>query len=174
MNCFALLGLEPSPTVDPGELQDRYHERLKAAIADAADLHRAFETLREPLKRLAHLLELAGAAPVRSGVLPETMMALFSRLAPQLQSSARLLEESRRASSALTRALLAEREVAAQLELQRALGELNRQRDEVLDGLAGVQASDVEALRRGHGQLAFLEKWRAQVQEQLLQFLSLN
>lgn len=174
MNCFAVLGLEPAPAVDLDDLQRRYHDRLKSSPEDEAGLHRAFETLRDPVKRLSHLLILAGAEPVRSGALPGAMMDLFSRLAPQLQGSAKLLEESRRASSALSRALLAAREVGAQKELQGLLAEVNRLRGEVLEALPGVPAGDLEAIRRCHSQLAFLEKWRAQVQELLLQFLSLS
>lgn len=174
MNCFAVLGLEPAPAVDLDDLQRRYHDRLKSAPEDEAGLHRAFETLRDPVKRLSHLLILAGAEPVRSGALPGAMMDLFSRLAPQLQGSAKLLEELRRASSALSRALLAAREVDAQKELQGSLAEVNRLRGEILELLPRVPAGDLEAIRRCHSQLAFLEKWRAQVQELLLQFLSLS
>lgn len=180
MNCFELLGLAPSAAVDPDDLQARYGERLKSDAAgeelprpDEAALHQAYATLRDPVKRLAHLLELAGSGPARTSPLPDAMMDLFARVGAELQASSTVLQESRRASSPLARALLAEREMSAQTALQRMLGEIHSLREDLNGALLEIQPGDIPTLQAIHGQLAFLEKWRAQVQERLLQFLSL-
>ncbi len=73
---FALFGLEPGPEVDRGELDRRYRElqsqlhpdRFAAAgaqerrlsVQGAGLVNEAYETLKDPLRRLKYLLELRG------------------------------------------------------------------------------------------------------------------
>lgn len=179
MNCFALLGLQPAAALCPDDLQRRYLDQLKALRAgdgerleEESELHLAYQTLRDPVKRLGHLLDLAGASPVRAAQLSGSLLSLFGQAGEILASSAGLLQECRRAGSPLLRALLAEREMATQKDLQNLLAEIGRHQEEMLQRLEGLLPGDIPELQRARGTLAFLEKWRSQLQERLLQFLT--
>lgn len=183
---FALLGLAPAAALEEEALRQRYHElsreahpdlaatpeEREAAGARSAQLNLAWETLRQPVKRLRHLMELRGAVPGGAGMLSGAMMELFGQVGGVLQEADGVLVKRARAQSKLGKALLAEEEMAAQLKLQEVSGELTRRWNGLVEDLAALDLEDAKALAQAHTQLSFLDKWLRQIQEKLLRFMT--
>jgi len=155
-------------------VRDRPSTGAEEEAPDEALLNEAYETLRDPCRRLAHLLSLGGRSPARQSPLDPELMDLFSRLAPAIQSADELLRETRASSSPLARALLAERQMQTQADLQHLLREVEEVRETRLARLADLHPQDLDGIETAHGELSFLAKWNQQLRERVLEFLSLE
>ncbi len=185
VDSFAVLGLPRTAALDEEDLLHAYTKRSRDAHpdhggseADASRVNAAYETLRQPDKRLKHLLELAGPAEAkawRTVPLDDAMMQLFSRLGAVMDASARFLVRKAAAASALAKALLACEEMLHRESLEQIGFEIEAKKTELVSGLAALDAAtasgsagawkDLAALQ---ARLAYLGKWQAQVRERLL------
>ena len=182
---FAVLGLPRAAALDEQCLHRAYTERSRTAHPDhggsealAAQLNAAYEALRNPEKRMKHLLELSGSPDAkawRTVPLDESMMSLFSELGKAMESSAKFLDRKAKASSALAKALLTGEEMQQRAVLEGIGFELERRRREMetqlphLDAaLASAEPDAWKQLGSMQARFAYLAKWQAQVRERLL------
>ncbi len=181
-DAFALLGLPPRAALDEAALQEAWRQAARSAHPDqpggdaahAAELNAALDTLKSPVSRLKHLLELH-QVPWRAVPLDAGLMQLFERLGPLLQRGTALLSQKQAAASALAKALLARQE----LQQREALEDLGTEIAEAWKALedrlpeldSRLTAGDSQAwtdLQACQARLAYLDKWRRQLREQLL------
>ncbi|MEO8351408.1 MAG: DnaJ domain-containing protein [Chthoniobacteraceae bacterium] len=173
---FALLQLPRSAALDEAALRESFHRLASNLHPDVVsgdanaftELNGAFTTLRDPAKRLRHLLELelpeALAAPA---AIPSEMSDLFPIVGQARAAVVAAAVRRTAATTALSRALLAPAEKAARdlaadaLETIRAL---RAQSTKELDSIA----SDFQRLPALHQRFSFLGKWEAQLRGALL------
>lgn len=179
-DAFAALGL-PSRLDLPDDEVEAAWQRLSRELhpdnaetgdaARAAEVNRARDTLATPSRRLRHWLEWRGVAQPRHGAVDDDLMSLFTETAAILTEADAVLAKQNAATTALTKALLADSAFAIQARLQSHLGMLQNEREAVtgrFGDLAGDDAAAVKALAR----LGFLEKWEGQCRERILAFLA--
>ena len=182
-DAFALLGLQPRAALDEETLQAAYLVATRGAHPDqaggdaqlSADLNAALQTLKSPVTRLKHLIEVHSDTPWRAVPLDATLMGIFEHLGPLLQASATLLKKKQTATSALARALLADEE----MRLRESLEDLGLRISELwqqIEAQLGISDTRIAAadtsvwadLQGIQARLAYLSKWRTQIREVLL------
>ena len=186
---FALLGVERRPWIDDEDLKARYHAKTLAHHPDAAcqnadetafpEISEAYQTLRDPRRRLQHLRALCGSVERTAAGVPATLQELFMPIGATTQRADALLAHLRLTTNALARGLLhgdtlrAQNDVAqllAQLEKLRieAVGELRR-----LDERWDDSSSDcLRAAERVELTFTYLDRWIAQLNEKQFQLLA--
>ena len=182
-DAFALLNLPPQAALTEEQLQAAYLTASRAAHPDqaggdtqlSADLNAALEMLKSPVTRLKHLIEQHSNTPWRAVPLDATLMGLFEKLGPLLQSAGAFLKKKQTATTALSKALLASEE----MRLREALENLGTGIEEAWqaleaqlplydDRIAASEDSVWIELQAIQARLAYLNKWRAQIREVLL------
>ncbi|WP_379714104.1 hypothetical protein [Haloferula chungangensis] len=120
--------------------------------------------LSQPSSRLRHWLELEGIEGDFRGALSSSLVSIFSEIGPKFQAADDLIREREAAASQLAKALLEGRVQACREDLEEI-------QERLTEEIAGRVASFAE-IERGEGdgwmvarELAFLEKWQAQVRE---------
>lgn len=185
-DCFQLLGLPPRASLDEEVLQKAYLAATRDCHPDqtgsdgsqSADLNAALETLRSPVTRLKHLIEKHSQTSWRAIPLEPELMASFEKLGPLLQRSQAFSTRKKAASTALARALLSSEE----MQLREALEALNESIEEQWQQLeSSLSASDTRLqnadptvwadLQAIQAKFAYLNKWRTQIREQLLNLM---
>lgn len=184
-NAFALLGLPRAAALNEAALQQAWLEASRSAHPDqpggdatrAAEINAAYETLQTPEKRLKHLLELH-QVPWRTIPIDDSMMALFSKLGPVLQSVASFLKRRQSATSALAKALLAPEEMRLREQLETIGTTLDDERTALLENLptfdarlSSGEAAALNDLQILQARLAYFGKWQTQVREALLSLM---
>jgi DnaJ-domain-containing protein 1 len=199
---FALLQEPRRPWLDPDLLKskfltlsaeahpDRVHghspDEKQSAQNRYTDLNTAYQTLREPKNRLAHLLELeSGQKPSAIQSAPGELMDLFLEIAGVCRQVDKWVEEKHAESSPLLQVTLFERGQALGEKLT-ALQQIVKQRSEAaekalqsLDSAweptrpAGTQpeASQLPLahLEECYRTFSYLSRWSAQLQERFVQ-----
>ncbi len=178
---FVLLGQPRHAWLDIDGLKAAFHQRAAtlhpdvAATGDAhafAELNVAHSTLRDPVTRLRHLLELDHTESlVAPRQIPPSLADLFMRLADARTRLDAFLAREAAASSALTRALLhgeksrlRDEWIALQTTLEAAVAaQLNR-----LQTLDANSSPSGDALAESHQHLTYLTRFAAQIREALL------
>lgn len=174
---FALLAQPRSPWLDPDELKQIFHARTLQAHPDAqtdggagaefVELNEAYQTLRDPKRRLQHLLSLSGqVANERSAIPPKEIEDLFSTVAELTQRADAVMQKAAAASTALSASLVKSEMLAVQKELETnlaRLGELQAQATAELRNLGDQwQSSDLENL---YLRFSYLNRWIDQLEE---------
>lgn len=178
---FAQLQLPRRPFLSEETVRDAFHRLAAEHHPDKtggestrfAELTSAFETLRSPVLRLKHLMELESLAPSQAGV-PSDLVDLFPAVAQARQQIGAALEKRRAAPNALARSLAAVDSANAR-----------RSAEELSQKLENLHAAAITELRQLnfiwpapearaalpllHTRFAFLAKWRDQLRESLLQ-----
>lgn len=177
---FTLLNVDPAPWMDDADLQARYDElsrrlhpdRAGGSEAEFARAQAAFTTLRDPVSRLRALLARVGELPAaRTGTVPEPMVELFMEIGELLPAADGQLAALENATSPLTRALAAPKVVALRTRVEKVLAQVESALEMALEELRDLNAQEWKAptglatLRRLYQSLAFLSRWRTQLQE---------
>ena len=192
---FALLDQPRAPWLDLDNLTDTYHRQTFQTHPDAqltrpgadqtdaafANLNEAYQVLRDPKRRLHHLLSLEGAAPSATDqTVPKQLHDLFPMIGALSQRVRPLLEKLQATSNALSRSLLKPQVMAAQKETRELRGEIQDLSDESLGQLRQIQTAwatnpggQIEALSELYFAFAYLSRWSAQLDELTFQ-LSLH
>ena len=195
---FALLKEQRRPWIDPELLKqkflalsaeahpDRVHgaeeSEKRAAQERFAEMNAAYNCLREPKERLAHLLELeTGAKPKQVQNVPSDLMDAFMEITNVCRGADAFLTEKNATSSPLLRLQLFERGqewVEKLMELQK---KINSWREELLgrvkevDGKWEKDPGSLEhqkllgALEKHCQLLGYFGRWSAQIQERVVQ-----
>ena len=177
---FAVLRVPARPWLDPDALKEVYVRSSEALHRQAGSqdelvsVNRAFQVLNNPSTRVEHLLSVTGAEPGTRQI-AAVMGELFGRVAGCLQEADRLLAEVSVQSSALARALRAQRVHALKADLDDLAHDLAAQEAQRLETLQELDqawqkhpADTREALAQVAVDLTFLQKWQGQIRERLL------
>jgi curved DNA-binding protein CbpA len=193
---FALLKEQRRPWLDP-ELSkqkflalsaevhpDRVHgsgeSEKRAAQERYAELNAAYNCLREPKERLAHLLELeTGAKPRQVQNVPSELMNEFMEITNVCRGADTFLAEKNATTSPLLRLQLFERGHEWTEKLMTLQGKTNSWRQVLLARLKEIDGEWERNAGERKGLLALLEKncqllgyfgrWSAQIQERIVQ-----
>ena len=199
---FALLDEARRPWLEPEPLRDKFirlsaqchpdrvHDQGPAGRQQAAQrctaLNAAYQCLREPKERLAHLLELeSGRKPAGLDQVPVDMMELFMTVGQLNRDLSRFLEGKAKVTSPLLKAQWFQEALEWTERAQATLQALAARRNQLTERLR--QLNDTWAAAPAVGQagretrlplseveqsyrtLSFLTKWTAQLQEKLVQ-----
>lgn len=179
-NHFAALGLPESLLLDESVLRDAFHTRSALLHPDAngADtagfqrLNDAFHTLRQPAKRLLHLLELHGKKAAANNQPPRELSDLFFQIGTALQNADRILRQHDQTTNPLQKALLLDPLLQHTDQLADILGILEQQETKHLENLLPLQEawphlSDAQwpLLASTAEALSYLGKWQSEIQE---------
>ncbi len=191
---FALLDHPRRPWLDAEELKQTFHAKTlrqhpdaqsSGGVANAAaftELNEAYQVLRDPKRRLQHLLILEEAAPSSlAGATAPEIETLFPAVADLTHRSEALLQKLGRADSILSRSLLKSELISANTRLDetlKKLGELSsdaearlRQLTELRERSGQKHHAELKAL---YLQFSYLTKWTAQLGEKRLQLASVG
>lgn len=180
---FALLEQPRRPWIDEHAVKEAFHRRASRAHPDltggdsafAVDLNAAFATLRDPVKRLRHFLELEDPRALEEPqVIPGDLGELFPRVAAARQALTTYAARRRVAGSAVARALLTDEEHAAKAAADHARTILEKRLTEALDEVRALDAKwpfpeAHTALAGLLARLAYLTRWERQLREAALQ-----
>jgi molecular chaperone HscB len=190
---FALLGETPRPWIDTDALKekflalssqfhpDRVHQapeaERRAADERFAELNTAYNCLREPKKRLRHLLELErGAKPVDIQAVPQELMDFFFEIGKVLRSADELLKEKGRASSPVLKVQMFERAQEMTDQLNATQQKINASRDALFGELKEMNAerdsqsaSSLDRLEDIYRLLGYYSRWSEQLRERVSQ-----
>ncbi len=179
---FLALAQPRRPWLDPAELRESFHRAAARLHPDAggdaghfAALNTAHSVLGAPATRLRHLLELAAPALLhRPAPIPPALADLFMLLAAARRVRETFLQKHAAAASPLGRALLAGEKAGLVTGLESALARLTSAHEAALAELRAhdaawpaPSAADWERLSVLQASFAFLEKWTAQLREDL-------
>lgn len=172
MDAFARLGLPRRPDLADDTLREAFREAGKSAHPDAGGgagdfqlLQEAYQLLSRPSRRLKHWLELSGIPGDERGSLGADLMDHFSRIGEVLQEADTLIRRRENARSALVRALLEGETNRVRMKIdaaQSSLGEAVGAKVAMFRDVTEGRVADPWQLVRD---LAFLEKWQAQLRE---------
>lgn len=183
-NCFAILGLRESLTLDSGEVEASWQSSTLEEHPDSAsgseetravEINQARATLLIPVDRLGHWLRLKlGEFEPNRSIDPE-LMDLFASIHSALEAADSVISRHQEATTALTKAFLAKEAVDAQLSVQEQMAGINSLKQSIIETFpeleAAAESGDFEVAKRNLGQLKFLTKWEQQCQARLLSLL---
>jgi curved DNA-binding protein CbpA len=195
---FALLDEPRRPWLDPENLKskfltlssevhpDRVHGASESEKKEAQEryitLNAAYNALREPRTRLAHLLELErGTKPEAVQMVPGGVMDLFGKIGTVLRRADGLIAEKNAATSPMVRFQIFSRAEPVMEELDSLKKELRAQETRALEEVREIDARWPEAtfseLRHAHlaklestrHLLNYLARWGGQLEERSFQ-----
>lgn len=188
---FALLNEPRRPWLDADALKEKFHalsaqhhpdvaeNNSGVESMDFAQLNAAYQTLRDPVARLRHLLELefpqALAEQKQRAAIPPDIADLFSRICQLQQALQNFRTRETQASNPVGRALLAPEKLALREQLEITLCAVKEKHHRCLDEIRIIDATwpppslddiatKISAL---HSQLAYLAKWTKQLRDYL-------
>jgi len=175
MDAFAILGIDRKLAVSDEELRAAFREAGKSAHPDAGGAHGDFSSLQEafailssPSRRLKHWLALHGESGEDRGTIRDELVDLFSAVGPVLQRVDALIRRRDEARSALTRAMLEGESNICREQLDEMIGRVDdaiKAETENFPTLGSAYPIPTAEAARTARNLAFLEKWRAQLRE---------
>jgi curved DNA-binding protein CbpA len=200
-NHFELLDQPRRPWLDPDELKakflslsgschpDRVHDASAAEKQSAQDryaaLNAAYNALREPKDRIAHVLQLEqGSKPGDVQKIPSAAMDLFMKIGNTLREVDAFLNQRSQISSPLIRAQSFEKAMDYTDELNQLQQSLNKTRDDLHAELHAMNqawevapkygtertgALPLTRLEEIYRALSFLARWTNQVQQRIIQ-----
>jgi DnaJ-domain-containing protein 1 len=178
--------LNISAQVHPDKVRGDSPEEKQDAQDRYTDLNTAYQTLREPKNRLAHLLELeSGQKPPAIQSAPGELMDLFMEIAGACREVDKWVEEKRAEASPLLQVVLFERGQVLGEKLT-TLQQIVKQRFEAAEKSLQSLDSAWEANRPAGNQpeasqlplhqleeyyrtFSYLSRWAAQLQERFVQ-----
>ncbi len=178
---FALLDQPRRPWLDAEELKQIFHAKTLRAHPDAqgtgasandsafADLNEAYQVLRDPKRRLQHLLSLANAASLGNGAVPIDLDEFFPIVASLTREAGELHGRLATMSNLLARSLLRPRLLEVQEKINLTLETVREMRGQALVRLKEVDAEDWKALQLLAAKFAYLDRWIAELEEKQLQ-----
>ena len=185
---FALLEQPRRPWLDPEQLKESFHARTLRSHPDAlpgdatvsgegafAELNEAYQVLRDPKRRLQHLLALQGDSPSsQSGSIPEEIENLFPVVADLTLESDKLIHQLGGATSPLSRSLLKPQVIATAKRitdvLQRLRTLFNDAEGRLQETSEGTRSEDrIADLHALYLEFSYLTKWIAQLDEKQFQ-----
>jgi curved DNA-binding protein CbpA len=182
---FALLDQPRLPWLDRETLKEIYHSKTLQTHPDSgtdagfADLNEAYQVLRDPKRRLQHLLELHDAPrPAPNQPVPPDLQELFLQIGDLNQQIQPLLAKIRVASNELSRSLLKGELVSVQKKiagLREKVTSMTATAEQQLRDMNSKWPADPAGQIGNAGHLylrfAYLGRWSEQLDELAFQLL---
>lgn len=170
VNYFKLLGLSPTAVIDMQLLDDKYKALAAEKHPDQGgdeqefnQLNTAYNSLRLPSSRLKHLLDIHSISYDKRGTVSNHLMNFFMSTGELIQLADVMIKKKQSATSALSKALLEADILEIQERLSEQIDQLEQAQTDTLESIPeAIDASKYETASRD---LAFLEKWQAQLRE---------
>jgi hypothetical protein len=192
---FATFGEPRRPWIDPDQLKAKFMVLSQEAHPDhsprseerqkAQDrytlLNSAYQTLREPKERLAHLLELeTGSRPAAIQSAPGELMNLFLEIGGLCRETDKFLEQKRTVTSPLLQVELFGQTQELTGKLQQLQQEVRKRIHEAEAHLRQLNQEEVgkpdaggdsrrKRLEDSYRTFSYLSRWSAQLQERVVQ-----
>ncbi len=176
--------LRLSVRVHPDHLQGASEAEKKASVRRFADLNAAYNCLRDPKDRVAHLLELESRTKLSSiqRVPPETVN-LFNEVGKVCHEVDAFLRKKAMTTSPLLKAQMFRKGLEWVVALDAIQQRINSQQSQLLDQLRSLSepwdqclgsshrpaALPLDRLEEIYAALSFLRRWLGQLQERSLQ-----
>lgn len=179
---FALLEQPRTPWLDAEELKQIFHAKTLRAHPDAqaagelanaspfTDLNEAYQALRDPKRRLQHLLALAQVTPAKNSTVPSELEEFFPIVAGLTRAADELRARLSSSSNALARSLLRSSALELQEKLNLALATVREMRAQALVRLKAADAGDWTTLQLLAATFAYLDRWISELEEKQLHF----
>jgi DnaJ-domain-containing protein 1 len=182
MDYFAILDQPRLPWLDPDALKTRFlalgaethPDRAPSADKESAtrryaELNAAYNCLREPKDRLAHLIELeTGRGPVDTQENPASLVDLFFALAHVFQNVDKFLKQRSWASSPLAKAQSFADGLEWTDKLMQFQSQINARRQQLETQLRALNdATQIAQLTALYREFSFLKRWSEQTQERI-------
>lgn len=173
-----------SAEVHPDRVHGAEESEKRAAQTHYAELNAAYNCLREPKERLAHLLELeTGAKPKQVQNIPSDLMDAFMEITNACRGADAVLTEKNATTSPLLKLQHFERGQEWTEKLMALQAKVNSWREELMQQLIAIDSewdnnraskSDarrkmLELLQRYCQLLGYFGRWSAQIQERIVQ-----
>jgi curved DNA-binding protein CbpA len=171
-----------SAEVHPDRVHRAEESERRVAQEHYAELNAAYNCLREPKERLAHLLELeTGAKPKQVQNVPSDLMNAFMEITNVCRGADAVLAEMSATTSPLLRLQLFERGQEWTEKLMASQRKINSWREDLLGRIKEVDGewerdSGSEAHQKSLGALekhcqllGYFGRWGAQIQERIVQ-----
>jgi curved DNA-binding protein CbpA len=180
---FALLEQPRAPSLDLAALKEAFHRKTLKQHPDTkqagtedqfALLNEAYQVLRDPKRRLQHLLELqGGGAAAGQQTIPGDLQELFLQIGATIQRAKSILEQLGAATTALSRSILKPKAIDAQREVETLRGIVRDRTQSAEQELRQINATQIDALSALHLKFAYLGRWSAQLDELAFQLSAL-
>ena len=166
---FKLLGMSQALVVDESQLKDAWH-RAAALAENPEEVHRAYAVLREPARRIEHLLALQGRKTGGNEKPGATLFDLFFTIGATLKKADDIYRRASEATSALQRAGLTGELLASLDELQSAgqfiLTEKDQRKAELTAfSFPNLSDQEWETLATLGNDFSFLSKWENEIRK---------
>ncbi len=172
---FALLEQPRAPWLDPAVLKEAFHRktlkqhpdtRQAGAEGQFALLNEAYQVLRDPKRRLRHLMELQGAgATADQQTLPADLQELFLQIGAANRRAKLFLDQLGGATTALSRSILKPKAIETQREVERLRRTIGDRTEAAEQELRVTDATEIDRLATLHLKFAYLNRWSAQLDE---------
>ena len=174
-NYFKLLDIAPKVNIDLENLSDQHKKLAAQHHPDNQDneekddtkyklINLAFKTLKSPAKRLMHLMEISNISYDKRGTVSDHLLDHFMFTAQLLQDTDAFLRKKSTTTSALALALLEGESQLIQEQLGKQIETIELEQTQSLQ-LAIEAEKNNQSLENSARDLAFLEKWQAQLKE---------
>ena len=154
-------------------LSRKCHPDAGGQLKEFEELNQAHAILSDVVSRLRHLYELEfGKFPAATGAFSAQAMELFAVVGEVVSGANDYIHRKSRATTAISRALIAREEEGIQRSVLECCGEVRVRRGELLSRLTDIDskmADDRDSARvlveESCHELAFLAKWERQLNE---------
>jgi curved DNA-binding protein CbpA len=176
---FALLEQSRAPWLDPEQLREAFHRKTLLNHPDAqweatgygafTEINEAYQVLRDPKRRLQHLLTLMGETPAsRAAATPRDVEELFPAVAGLTREAEVVLQRVAGSSSALSLSLVRPELLRVRGEIEQMLGELRRLHGNAEDALRSADMNSTAVLHDLYLRFSYLSRWIAELEEKQL------
>ena len=183
---FALFGHPRSPWLDTEELKRAFHNKTLSEHPDAqwrapdrsdaeasfSELNEAYQVLRDPARRLKHLLGLEKISLPRSDAIPDEIEALFPAVATLMERADALARRAGAATTALNRSLVKRDSVTALHAIDGMLQQVRELHEDATRALAETKQrwatdpkAELPALHRLYLKFSYLARWITELEE---------
>ncbi len=177
MDYFSLLGVAKQPWLDLDELKGKFHSlssrhhpdvHRTGSASNFEQLNTAYQTLRDPVRRLRYLLELEAPQMLgRSGEVPSALIPFFLEASQTRAMLDQFLARHGQATTALAQALLASEKALLIGQMRGLVERINQLRDETISKIQKLENHTPKDVFDAYSPLAFLSKWSADLSDAL-------
>jgi curved DNA-binding protein CbpA len=178
---FELLDQPRSPWLDPEKLKQAFYAKSLREHPDAradqsgnsddgfAQLNEAYQVLRDPKRRLQHLLALAGqSAAGKASAIPPDLEELFPRVAGLTREADVVTQKTGAASSALSLSLIQPELLRIRADVEEMLMRLRELYGAAEGELRTRDCNATSSLQDLYLRFSYLGRWIAELEEKKL------
>lgn len=170
MNAFDTFSLTPSLTLDLDELRETYqnlaaenHPDNNGDKARFDEINKAYAILKSPSQRLKAFMVNHGIEHDARGAVSNDLMDLFMQVGALIQEADAFIRKKSAATSALAKALLEGESMDLQDKLSKLIATIESNQSAITELFtSSIPEENLSQISRN---LAFLEKWQAQLQQ---------